>query len=421
MKNKSNRPNLWKTGVIAGGITLASLLNPSQAYSQVQDYIKTDYVSKLTDEQKLNIQRGVYKPTLKDSTDTHYIFEFKFNKDLENALKNTKEPKLALTGNAAKGSYIKFNADTTAAELYYSKEYFNKQGIGENIGIAWIHEGKSIDLCSPNIPGSKTNPLSSFYWNPSRFSYEQPQKEPQPKEPEQPREGKLEKECCDETTIINNSITNNYYGDTTKIPTIYIPKDSCKNFRIIAEAGKDLNTPFANAKIAPYIKLLEKGDFSLWTGPYLKLFAGKEHSYSRNEWNEKTMLEQEIDLFTVSQGFEELTKNKKLLQELGWDISAMYKNFEGVLGFGLRNKKLEESFFKKGFDGIYQGDKTIKEKPFCVDDFKEEEFKNWMINASINYHIIKNFYAGAGANLNLTDKELEVLLKLGINLGGCSK
>ncbi len=255
-KVKDKVKELWKNSrktilplATGTGLYLATLLNPTNAYSQNQNSTKYD-VSKLTNEQKLSIQRGVSKPTLKDSTDTYYIFEFRFNENLEEALKNTKKPKLFLTGDAAKESYIKFNKDTTAAELYYPKKYFNEQGIGENIGISWIHEGASIDLCNPNIPGTKTNPLSSFYWNPSRASYKQSISQ-KPKELEKSSEGKLEKECYEKITIIDNSITNNYYKqDTakTKQDTAPISEPEKKlNFNIIA--GINANDKFLEGNL----------------------------------------------------------------------------------------------------------------------------------------------------------------------------
>lgn len=410
--------NFLKTGAIAGGIFLGSLLNSSEAYSQKFN------PSELTDEQKIVLQRGVLKPYFSDSTNNHYVFRFGLNSELEKAIKNTQSPKLHLMGEASKGSYAKFNKDTTAIELYYSRKNIGLNGLGKVIGIDLLHEGGSINICEPYKPGTKTNHLSSLYWSPQVIKTEVelpgdtiriPVKVPIELSP--PRESKLEEKI----TIIDNSIskTYNYYGDTAKVEKPLLEEKRCSNYRFIPEFGKSFSKPF-NFLGGVIQRNLGK-DF--WFGIYGRRNFGIEEKESQEDFNITTVLEPIIGLETNSTGFVRTESKIERPYEGGIKLSYIPKNnfIDLGLGFGVNQENKSINTMKKGFDNISQNGKMLDQKDFCVLNEEEKSQLNYLIKADINANIFSGVSLGLEGKVNdlFRKPNVEAAVKASIELGGC--
>ncbi len=384
----------------------------------------------MTNEQKLRIQRGVHRPVLKDSTNTHYIFELGFNKNLEEALKNTQKPKLFLTGDAAKESYIKFNEDTTAAELYYPKKYFDEQGIGKNIGISWIHEGGSIDFCSPDIPGTKTNPLASFYWTPSIGSYKQFIKAIPKKTQEKTDSDEIPYSNYNINNINNTTnTTNNFYADTTSKKVEKVEREGLE-LRVLTEANKTVNpkSPFLGVSGA-----IQLGKGSVWVGPYATIGFGKETSASSTPIYHENLLNQSLQLSTITEG----TRNES--SRLSYPIE-----FGGLFSVGSRNGRVRvntgcgvvkeaastSDVLETGHDWISQnGDVVGEKKPYSVNIEKGADSDKYIPTQKIgvDVHPFKNsgFYLGAEAQhrgkFNSKIDKINYNVKAGWRFGGKRK
>ncbi len=415
--------NLLKTGAVAGTIFTGALMNSSNAYSQEFD------PSKLTDEQKIVLQRGVLKPFYQDSTDTHYVFRFGLNSELEKAIKNTKEPKLHLMGDAAEGSYAQFNKDTSAVDLYYSKEHIGATGLGKVIGIDLLHEGGSINICEPYHPGSKTNHLSSLYWSPQvlKTVAELPGDTIQAPTVIIPgdtirQKSKLEKECCQDIDIDidihdNSKTINNYYDqDTTKTDSAKAEPE-CTNYRAIPEFGKTLGKPFSfiGGVVQKYLGK------NFWFGAYGRKNFGTEKSESGEDWNITTPLDSEIGLETNSTGF----KNTETEFSRGFEGGLKFSYTPGIidagLGFGAQETFKRIYSLKKGVDNISQNGKVIQEKPFCVESEEDVSKLNYILMADINANLFKGVSLGLEGKVNdlFNNPNVEVAAKASIELGGC--
>lgn len=415
---KSNQvKNFLKSGAIAGGIVLGSLLNPNDAYSQKFN------ASELTDQQKIVLQRGVLKPYFSDSTDTHYIFRFGLNSELERAIKNTKNPKLNLMGEAAKGSYAQFSPDSSAVDLHYSKKHIGENGLGKVIGIDLLHEGGSINICEPYIPGSKSNHLSSLYWSPQVIKSEIKLPGDTIKSPPIiiPRDTLEQKSDLEKKVDIDINITQDnsttIYGDTTKTkPSLDLLKTE-SDYRFIAEAGKFISKPFTF--IGGAIQRNLGKDF--WLGIYGRKNLGISKKETHEDFNITTPLEPSIGLETNSTGFVRTTSENSRPFEGGILASYAPGILSFDLGFGAMQDNTYSNTMKKGFDNISQNGRIIEEKPFCVLTEEQQSQLNYLIKADINANIISGVSLGLEGRVNnlFRKPNVEAAVKASIELGGC--
>jgi len=144
----------------ATGIGVAlTLLSPNTNAQQLSDKEKTD------------LQRGVQAGVLLESNSNYSLYGFKFDKGLEKSVKNSKSPKISLSGKYPKGTFVKFNEDTSGIKLQVPKNtnYTNP------IGIV-LRNGINVNICDEkgNV-GNKNTPISSFYFDPHQLYLEKPE------------------------------------------------------------------------------------------------------------------------------------------------------------------------------------------------------------------------------------------------------
>jgi hypothetical protein len=245
-----------------------------------------------------SIQKGVNAATLKGETKTHFVYEFKFNENLKRAIKNSGSPHLYTTG--VKNSYIKFNNDSSAFELYYPKESFDKNGKGKSIGLT-IKDGNKVGPCDSTGLGSKYSPLPSLFWTPDNKVYLVEQNKNVPKEPSKEQPNAIynvnETNTTNNTTNITN---NNIYGDTSRIPKTKEAQQKLSplEIRTLIESSKEVNNNnIGGISINPQI-----GRGHLWAGPYAKFNFGSKKDSVLTPVYEKTLLNQALGLFTETEG-----------------------------------------------------------------------------------------------------------------------
>ncbi len=388
------------------GITLGLLPLSADA----QDYFK--------------IQKGVNAPTYVTETQTHFVYHFGFNQDLQRAIKSSANPSIYLTGD--KNSYVVVDSDTTGYKLYYSKQNLNKLGKGEIPVALNIKGDKHMSPCDPNALGSKTNYLSSFFWSPSMSISEKPQEAtPAPKEvPEQ------QPSTVYNVTNINNTtnITTNFYGDTAKIKK----QQSLSNLEIRAliEGSKTLNpnpieSPFFGASAA-----LQLGKGSFWVGPYVTFGFGKDVTSSSTPVYHETLLNQPLQLFTVTEGVRNEYAERAYPTEFGGLLSVGSKDgrVRINLGAGVVNEQTSTSdVVETGYDWISQNGEVVGEKKSYSIKLKDgTNSSSWVPTqkVGVDVHPFKKsgFYLGAEAQhrgkVNSKMDRVNFNVKVGWKFGG---
>jgi hypothetical protein len=316
-----------------------------------------------------SIQRGVNAGIYEKETLTHIVYSFGFNKDLKKAIKNSQEPYLYTTD---PNSYIKFNGDSSAFELYYSKENFDKSGEGKTIALA-IRDGDKIGPCDPKGLGSRYSPLPSFYWKPTKSSLEKKATEEVPEEKPQEKYSTVYNININTTNNTTNDITNNYFLTDTARKNA--KKDNIK-FRTLIEGTKSLNDNFGGISINPQI-----GVGPIWFGPYAKYnFGVKNNSFSEDVYK-KTLLNQTIQLFTETEGKRIGSSKLKRPFEFGGVLSLDLTK-DGRVRMDLSYGEINENFStsditESGMDRMLKGDVVLQEKPYNVKIKDGKRYKSW--------------------------------------------
>jgi hypothetical protein len=326
-----------------------------------------------------SIQKGVNAATLKGETKTHFVYEFKFNENLKRAIKNSGSPHLYTTG--VKNSYIKFNNDSSAFELYYPKESFDKNGKGKSIGLT-IKDGNKVGPCDSTGLGSKYSPLPSLFWTPDNKVYLVEQNKNVPKEPSKEQPNAIynvnETNTTNNTTNITN---NNIYGDTSRIPKTKEAQQKLSplEIRTLIESSKEVNNNnIGGISINPQI-----GRGHLWAGPYAKFNFGSKKDSVLTPVYEKTLLNQALGLFTETEGTRREYSKLKHTMEFGGVLSLDVTNDGRLrfdLSYGVTNERDERSDLKEtGYDRMIQNGKVTDEKPYGpVVREKGETSKKWV-------------------------------------------
>jgi hypothetical protein len=363
-------------GVGAGiGLSLMPIISNAQIQKAVNTSTFRGEASNISNAQDYsNIQKGVNAATLKDSTKTHFIYEFKFNEDLKRAIKNSQKPHLYTTG--VKNSYIKFNRDSSAFELYYPKTSLDESGKGKTIGLT-IRDGSKVGPCDNTGLGSRYSPLPSLFWTPTKaYLIEESSKNV----PEEPLKEKPSKEPCE--TIINSITNNYYYGDTTRNKSDTIPKKLEKSgleFRTLIEGSKrvnPINSPFWGATINP-----QMGKNWIWAGPYLTFGFGSQKDSISTPVYKKILLSQAAQLFTETEGTRR--ESSKLYYPTGFggtlSLNTKDNKVRFDLSYGLVNEINSTSgVSESGFDRKLQGDNVIEEKPYNVQLEEGKKCSKWI-------------------------------------------
>jgi hypothetical protein len=282
---------------------------------------------------------------------------------------------------------VKFNGDSSAFELYYPKESFDKNGKGKSIGLT-IKDGNKVGACDTTGLGSRYSPLPSLFWTPDNKVYLVEQNKNVPKEPtkepsrEQPTTiyNVNETNITNNTTNITNNITNNY------LPPVDVRKMSADTlrktleFRILIDGGKTVNplkSPFWQASINPQI-----GRGSVWFGPYATAGYGSENNSTETPVYKKILLSQAAQIYTETEG--KRKENSKLKYPMGFggtlSLNTNDNKVRFDLSYGLVNRKTSTSgISESGFDRKLVGDKVIEEKPYGPIYIKEgEKCSDWV-------------------------------------------
>jgi len=357
-----------KVGIIGGLYMLPASLNGQDNYA---------------------IQKGVNAGNYESEreTPTHFVYKFKFNEDLKKAIRDSKEPQLYTTDS---NSYIKFNSDTSAFELYYFKKNFDESGVGKSIGLTVREKGK-VGVCDTTGLGSKGSFLPSFFWKPANLNSEQPEKviieqigDTIPKGLSQAKPTINYDIDINNTT---NNITNNYYNllDTLRNK----PKLSDLEFRILVEGNKALNNPLGGISAILQLgkgaeKDAEKG--AIWAGIYGTLGFGKERTSSSTDVNATTLLNQAIQLYTETKGIRKESSKLAYPIDFGGILSFNTKDnrVRLNLGYGFANEVVSKSgISESGTDLVRQGNKVIEEKPYYFELEKGRTEKKWVSSKKI--------------------------------------
>jgi hypothetical protein len=332
-----------------------------------------------------SIQRGVNAATFKGETPTHYVYHFNFNKDLQRAIKNSKQPQVYITGDSF-GSYLILDPDNSGYTLHYSKKNVDTSGKGKKIGLTVREKGK-IGVCDTTGLGSEGSFLPSFYWEPTIGVSEQPTsqpKEPVTKEvPKEPTKESVFPGSNYNITNINNTTNNNYYGDTAKVKQEQ-QKLSSLELRTLIEGGKTLNplnSPFWQASINPQI-----GRDWLWFGPYATFGFGSENNSTETPVYKKILLSQAAQIFTETEGIR--TESSKLSYPIGFggtlSLNTNDNKVRFDLSYGLVNKVNSTSdVTESGFDRKLVGNNIIEEKPYNFTLEEGETCQDWVPTQAI--------------------------------------
>lgn len=396
-------------GVLAG--TALGLL---PLVSNAQDYSK--------------IQKGVNAPTYVGETSTHKIYHFNFNKDLQRAITSSKNPSIYLTGDNY--SYVLFDPDTTGYNLYYFKKNLNEFGEGKELGLN-IKGDKHANPCDNKGLGSKTNYLVSFYWAPQHTkTLEQPKQIPElPKEVKEQPEEKQSKPC---NIIIDNTsnVTNNYYTDTTN-KRLEKSKGEGLELRLLTEANKNVNSlesPFFGASAA-----LQLGKGAVWVGPYVTAGFGKDSYSNLTPIYHETLLNQAIQLSTVTEGIRREKSELSYPIEFGGLLSVGSKDgrVRVNLGYGtVKEKTSTSNVTETGQDWIAQNGEVVGEKkPYSIELQKGQNSDKYIPTqkVGVDVHPFKEsgFYFGAEAQhrgkINSKMDNINYNIKAGWRFGGKRK
>lgn len=377
------------------------------------------------------IQKGVNARTVVEETPTHVVFHYGMNKDLQKAIKSSKKPHLYLTGD--KNSYMIVDPDTSGFKIYYNQKNFDEGGNGKVPFVVNIKGDEHINPCDENGLGSKTNYLVSFYDIPSRGVSEKPEQPKVVQEvPEQPKEEVVSKEQPSSNYNITNirnitNTTNNYYGDTTKVKEAQ-QKLSTLELRALIEGSKNINpleSPFWGATGA-----IQLGKGPVWAGAYATAGFGEKNTFYSVPVRKTTLLNQDIQLFTETEGLRTQRDKLSYPVEVGGIVSLNSKDnrVRLDLGYGFSNRSISTSdITESGWDWITQNGNVVGErKPYSFTIEEGKNSKNWVQTQKIGLNVqpFKNqgAYVGIEAQhrgkLNSQREKFNINAKLGWMFGG---
>ena len=403
VKNKSKVMRKVGKAVATAGLCLLPLLSSGQSST--------------------SIQRGVNAGTFVRETPLHMVYRFGFNEDLKKAIKKSKEPHLYTTD---PNSYIRFNNDTSAFELFYSKKNFNEKGEGKSIGLTIREKGK-VGVCDPKGLGSRGSVLPSFYWVPSHAYLEEKVETEKPREvvKEQPSNN------YNITNINNTTNTNyNYYGDTTK-NKLEKTRGEGLELRLLIEGNKTINpleSPFFGGSAA-----IQLGKGAVWLGPYATAGFGKETNFSSTPVYNETLLNQALQLSTITEGVRNEYAEKAYPIEFGGLLSVGSKDgrVRVNLGYGVVKEAVSTSdVVETGYDWMSQNGAVVGEKkPYAINIEKGVDSDKYIPTqkVGVDVHPFKNsgFYLGAEAqHIGKVDSKMDRInynVKAGWRFGGKRK
>ncbi len=381
-----------------------------------------------------SIQKGVNAPTYVTETPTHVVYHFNFNKDLQRAIKSSSNPFIDLKG--GKDSYKVLDPDTTGYTLYYSKKNFNEPLIEKRQVALNIRGDEHMSPCDVNGLGSKTNGLVSFFWSPSMGFSEKPEQPEVVQEVNQeiPKQKSTAEQPASNYNITNiqntSNTTNNYYADTASKKTEKVKGEGLE-LRLLLEGNKTVNpieSPFWGTTGA-----VQLGKGAVWAGPYATVGFGKDIGSSSTPVYHETLLNQPLQLFTVTEG----TRNESA--ELAYPVE-----FGGLLSVGSKDQRVRVNLsygvvkeqtstsdvVETGHDWITQNGSVVGEKkPYSItlkDGVDTDKYVPTQ-KVGVDVHPFKKsgFYLGAEAQHRGKVKSkmdrINFNVKAGLRFGGKRK
>ena len=171
-------------------------------------------------------------------------------------------------------------------------------------------------------------------------------------------------------TIINkdsHDTYNYFYGDTTKVKQEQ-QKLSTLELRVLIEGSKNINpieSPFWGATGA-----IQLGKGSVWAGPYATIGFGKDIGSSSTPVYHETLLNQPLQLFTVTEGIRNESAELAYPVEFGGLLSVGSKDqrVQVNLGYGVvKEKTSTNDVVETGHDWITQNGSVVGEKkPYSI-------------------------------------------------------
>jgi hypothetical protein len=373
------------------------------------------------------IQKGVNASTYVTETPTHAVFHSNFNKDLQKAIKSSKNPSIYLTGD--KNSYVIVDPDTSGFKIYYSKNNFDNFGNGKKVVCITVKGDEHMNPCDINGLGSKTNNLASYCWMPSLDFPEKPQKSTSTTKEVQKEQ---QPSTAYNITNINNTTntTNNYYADTTN-KKVKKSEGEGLELRLLVDGNKTVNpieSPFLGASAA-----IQLGKGAVWLGPYATVGFGSEISSSSTPIYHETLLNQTLQLFTITEGIRNESASLAYPIEFGGLLSVGSKDGRVRVnaGYGIVKEATSTSGVNEtGHDWMAQNGEVVGEKkPYAI-NLKEGTNSSEYIptqKVGIDVHPFKNsgFYLGAEAQhrgkVNSKIDKINYNVKAGWRFGGKKK
>lgn len=184
------------------------------------------------------------------------------------------------------------------------------------------------------------------------------------------------------TNNVTNNTTNNYYlppEEVKKSNDIHQDtlKKSSLEFRTLIEGSKRIaKNNLGGVSINPQIV---EGPFG--TGPYVEFNFGNVTNIVSTPVYQKTLLNQNLGLFTETEGERVESYKLKYSWGAGWRASVNLNkkgNLRASASYGVIKKTDARSGIReKGFDRIIQNDKVTDEKPYDIELEKGVTSESW--------------------------------------------
>ncbi|NCN51829.1 hypothetical protein GW931_02355 [archaeon] len=376
----------------------------------------------LSNKEKTDLQRGVKAGVLLESNSNYSVYGFKFDKGLEKSIKDSKSPKISLSGNYPVGIGVWFNKDTSGIKLQVPKNINYRTA--KPIGIV-LRNGINVNICDEkgNV-GNKNTPISSFYFDPHQLYLQKF---------EAPTASVLDSLIFNDVKYIRgkvDSIGQKVDGLEGKISGIdsvvnanskkldsanekldYLTEQEKKrieeekknedNFTWDVEASKAIDRESGwSLRTGPNFKLTSGEAGSLWGGLYVEWNIDKfNQSYSKHV--EKTeLLNQQLEFYTRTSG--DIVENINAKRTWGLGARLNWYTENGTFGLGVsggaKYQTKTTTLTSQGVDEFLEGKKVIESKPYCFTNSSTE--KGLVPSAKVQAYLApfkeKNFKVTAG-------------------------
>jgi hypothetical protein len=303
---------------------------------------------------------------------------------------------------------------------------------------------RKIDVC-PDCTKCKTQSKSKIKQKPQ--SKYQPKPAPQKPivqvnkglekklgEPETPKKSQKEEQAINYNVVEANTTNNitNYYITPQEVKAAADTaskkaKGDYLRFRTLIEGSKRIaKNNLSGVSINPQIVA---GPFG--TGPYGEFNFGNVTNVVSTPVYQKTLLNQNLGLFTETEGERVESSKLKYSWGAGWRASVNLNkkgNLRANASYGVIKKTDARSGIReKGYDRIIQNDKVTDEKPYDIELEKGVTYESWeqVGRAGIEYQPFGPLYLKAEVQnigpIGAKKSETSFNATLGLNIGGGKK